>query len=62
MTRSRKTMLHACLFWVTVTFTCATLGCSSNENTVIQPGSQEPTAEEAAAYEQEVEEMNSERD
>ena len=62
MNRPHRTMLNACLFLVSVTFTCATLGCSSNENTVIQPSSQEPTAEEAAAYEQEVEEMNSERD
>ena len=37
-------------------------GCGTDGNTVIQPSSQEPTAEEEAAYEEEIEEMLDERD
>lgn len=38
------------------------IGCDSGGNTVVQPDSQEPTAEETAAYEKEIEEMSRERD
>ena len=37
-------------------------GCGTDGNTVIQPSSQEPTAEEEAAYEEEIEEMLDERE
>ena len=37
-------------------------GCGDGGNTVIQPSGNEPTAEETAEYQQEVEEMMSERD
>lgn len=39
-----------------------TSGCGTDGNTVIQPSSQEPTAEEEAAYEKEIDEMIDERD
>ncbi len=37
-------------------------GCGDSDNTVIQPDSREPTAEESAEYENEIEEMNRERE
>ena len=39
-----------------------TSGCGTDGNTVVQPSSQEPTAEEEAAYEKEIDEMADERD
>ena len=37
-------------------------GCGDGGNTVIEPSGNEPTAEETAEYQQEIEEMMSERD
>ena len=47
---------------VVLLFVCSIVGCSSDENTVIQPGAAQPTAEEVAEYEDEVELMNEERE
>lgn len=45
-----------------ITLVTLAVGCDSGENTVVQPENREPTAEETAAYEKEIEEMNRERD
>ena len=47
---------------IVLLFVCSSVGCSSDENTVIQPGASQPTAEEVAEYEDEVESMNEERE